>query len=149
MIGVALSLPLAAVYSNNSPPWAKLVTNPRKLKSAHIDYLMQAFAAGFVYGLEWALQTALPLYIVLPLLYGAFGNPTILLLESTSLYRSGLAAVLHRLLKATSPVLLLFAWLAIAVSMLPTYMLVFLCCVVVIGLLVIWQHRRLVVAKVE
>ncbi|MED3562091.1 hypothetical protein [Bacillus xiapuensis] len=35
IIGVILSLLMAAIYYDNSPPWAKLFTNPRKLKSAH------------------------------------------------------------------------------------------------------------------
>jgi ABC-type sulfate transport system permease component len=47
MQGLILSLPLAAVYYQNSPQWTKIFINPRKLKSAHLDFFTQAFAIGF------------------------------------------------------------------------------------------------------
>lgn len=145
IIGVILSLPLAAVYYDNSPPWAKIFTNPRKLKSAHIDFFLQAFAAGFVYLLEWAVKSEFPLFIVIPLIFGTICNPLILLIEATSLYRSGFAAIFYRFLKSTSPVSLLFAWLAIAVCFLPLYLLLFLSMLVLSGLLIIWSCKGKVI----
>ncbi|WP_123039383.1 hypothetical protein [Cohnella candidum] len=142
ILGVALSLPLAGVHYDNSNSWAKLFTNPRKLKSAHIDFFMQAFSAGLVYLLEWATKSELPPFIVIPLIFGIICNPIILLLESTSFYRSGFTAMVYRVLQSTSPVGLLFAWIAIAVYFLPLKLMIFISFLLLIGVVVIWKHRR-------
>lgn len=145
VLGIVLSLPLAAVYYQNSPQWAKIFTNPRKLKSAHLDFFMQALAIGFVYLLEWAVKSDFPLYVVIPLVFGTICNPLLLLLEATPLYHSGLTAIVYRFLKATSPVSLLFAWFAIALFFLPMYLMILLSVIVLIGLLLIlnwWNHYR-------
>jgi len=126
MIGILLSLPLAAVHYDRSPRWASLFANPRKLKSAHLDFFMQAFAAGLAYLLERACGTAYPLFVAIPLLYGTIGNPLILLLEATAIFRAGFTAVVYRVLKATSPASLLAAWCMIAGRFLPIYALLFL-----------------------
>lgn len=149
IIGVILSLPLAAVYYDQSPPWAKIFTNPRKLKSAHLDFFMQAFAAGFVYLIEFATHSKFPLFIVIPLIFGTICNPLILLIEATSLYRSGFTAIFYRLLKSTSPVSLLFAWLAIAAYFLPLILILFLSILLLIGLLIIWNYRRKIMSEVK
>jgi len=141
MIGIFLSLPLAAVYYDQSPSWAKIFANPRKLKSAHLDFFTQAFAAGFVFLLEFVSGTEFPLYVIIPLLYGTICNPLILLLESTSTFKSGAMAVFYRILKATSPVLLLFAWIMIAGLFLPLYLIIFLFVFIGVGFAIIWHNR--------
>ncbi|WP_308639850.1 hypothetical protein [Paenibacillus silvisoli] len=141
MIGIFLSLPLAAVYYDQSPPWAKVFANPRKLKSAHLDFFTQAFAAGFVYLLENRAGSPLPAWVIIPLLYGTIGNPLILLLEATVLIRRGGMAVFYRIMKATSPASLLFAWLVIAATFLKTGPLIFLGAFVLTGAFIVWRQR--------
>lgn len=142
MIGIFLSLPLAAVHYDQSPPWTRIFANPRKLKSAHLDFFMQAFATGFAFVLEIAAGTGFPMYVLVPLLYGTIGNPLILLLESTSIFRTGATAIAYRLLKATSPASLLFAWLLIAGRILPLYVAGFLISFVAAGSLLVWKYRE-------
>ncbi|WHY64750.1 hypothetical protein [Neobacillus sp. SuZ13] len=136
MIGMVLSLPLSAVYYQKSSPITKVFTNARKLKSAHIDFFMQGFALGFAFLLEVSLKTEFSIYIVIPLIYGSIMNPTILLLEATPFIRSSYRFV-HLFLRATSPLALLFAWIAIAVSFLPFYLNMLLLIMSVVGGLVI------------
>ncbi|MEH7083032.1 hypothetical protein V7139_09900 [Neobacillus drentensis] len=136
MIGMVLSLPLAAVFYQKSSPMNKVFTNARKLKSAHIDFFMQGFALGFAFLLEVSLKTEFSIYIVIPLIYGSIMNPTILFLEATPFIRSSYRFV-HLFLRATSPLALLFAWIAIAVSFLPLYLNMLLLIVAVSGGLVI------------
>lgn len=142
MIGIFLSLPLAAVHYDQSASWTKIFTNPRKLKSAHLDFFMQAFAAGFVYVLELSSGSDYPMYIIIPLLYGTIGNPLILLLESTAIFKYGAMAIGYRFLKATSPACLLFAWLLIAGLSLPYYAAGFLILFVVAGSLLVWCYNK-------
>jgi len=142
MIGLLLSLPLAAVHYQGSPGWTQLFTNPRKLKSAHLDFFTQAFAAGLAYVLEQTLRTPFPDYVVIPLLYGTICNPLILLLEATPLYRSGTGRLLYFLLRGTSPAALLFAWFFIAWRFLPMQLMVALPVIAVLGALVIWSYTR-------
>jgi hypothetical protein len=141
LIGILLSLPLAAVHYNHAPSWTCVFANPRKLKSAHLDFFMQAFASGFAFMLETALHTAWPLYIVIPLLYGTIGNPLILLLEATAIYRKGAMFLLYRLLKATSPASLLFSWFMIGFAFLPLGPIVFIGLFAIAIVLVIWTYR--------
>lgn len=142
LIGILLSLPLAAVHYNQSPSWAAVFANPRKLQSAHLDFFMQALAAAFAYTLERASGSALPLYIVCPLLYGTIGNPLILLMESIANYRIGFIGACYRFLKTTSPALLMLAWLMIAGLLLPVYAWAFLAFFAAAGTMIIWRHRR-------
>ncbi|WP_156158209.1 hypothetical protein [Gordoniibacillus kamchatkensis] len=143
MLGLLLSLPLAAVHYGAFPQWTKLFTNPRKLKSAHLDFFTQAFAAAFVYVLELAVKTRFPEYVVIPLVFGIICNPLILLIEATPLNRSGFGAIVYKLLRATSPASLLFAWFFIAWSVLPAYMLIMLVGFALLGLLLILNYKRL------
>ncbi|WP_223594295.1 hypothetical protein [Neobacillus bataviensis] len=131
MLGIVLSLPVAAVHYQRNTPMTKLFTNARKLKSAHLDYFMQAFALGFAYILELALKTEFSLYVVIPLVFGAIMNPTILLLEATSIIRSGLGKVIYTILRSTSPIALLFAWFAIAFLILPLFLKITLIAVII------------------
>ncbi|MEW9668193.1 hypothetical protein [Ammoniphilus sp. 3BR4] len=142
MLGLILSLPLAAVFYQKSPQWTKIFTNPRKLKSAHLDFFMQAFAIGFVYVLELAMEAEFPIYVVIPLIFGTIGNPLIFLLEATPLHRSGIGSVFYRLLKTTSPASLLFAWLVIAWYILPGFMKLLLLAFVLLGLFFIFNYQR-------
>ncbi|WP_309118546.1 hypothetical protein [Paenibacillus sp.] len=141
MIGLVLSLPLAAVHYQNSPSWTSIFTNPRKLKSAHLDFFTQAFAAAFVYVLEFASGTPFPAYVAIPLLFGTICNPLLLLIEATPLTRSGFAAILYKSLRATSPLALLFAWFAIAWMVLPASLLLFLALLTVIGVLILFGYK--------
>ncbi|WP_026567222.1 hypothetical protein [Bacillus sp. UNC41MFS5] len=136
MMGMVLSLPLAAVFYQKSSPMTKVFTNARKLKSSHIDFFMQGFAMGFAFLLEMSSKTEFSLYIVIPLIYGSIMNPTILLLEATPFIHSSFRFV-HLFLRATSPIALLFAWLAIAVLFLPLYLNMLLLFVAVAGCLII------------
>ena len=143
MIGIVLSLPLAAVIYNKHSSMTKIFINVRKLKSSHLDYFTQAFAMGFAYLLEYAMKTEFSMYVVVPLFYGTIMNPTILLLEATPFIRSGIGLIVYKLLKATSPVSLLFSWFAISFQFLPGLLKVLLLAVVLIGLLVffIYQYK--------
>lgn len=140
MIGIVLSLPLAAVYYQKDSLARRIFTNARKLKSAHLDYFMQAFAVGIVYLLEMATKSQLPLYVFIPLIYGTIMNPTIFLLEATPYNRSGITRLVYQLLKATSPVSLLFAWFAIAFIYLPLFLKISLLVLVSIGFMLFGFH---------
>ncbi|WP_416826247.1 hypothetical protein [Ectobacillus polymachus] len=133
MIGLALSLPLAAVHYQKNSPLKGIFTNYRKLKSAHLDYFMQALSAAFVYLIGVAANIEFAGYILVPFIFGVIMNPTILLLESTPFVRSGWMRFIYQCLRATSPVFLLFAWLAIAFLSLPTYMTIIFLAVILIG----------------
>ncbi|MGX6444417.1 hypothetical protein ACWM35_14515 [Neobacillus sp. K501] len=133
MIGIFLSLPLAAVYYQKNSILTKVFTNARKLKSAHLDFFTQAFAMGFAYLLEFSMKLELPLYVVIPLIFGTIMNPSILLLEATPFIRSGLGKIVYKLLRATSPISLLFAWFAIAIQFLPLSLQLLLLAVVIFG----------------
>jgi MFS superfamily sulfate permease-like transporter len=143
VLGLILSLPLAAVHYQKSPQWTKIFTNPRKLKSAHLDFFTQAFAAAFVYVLEWALKKQFPEYVVIPLVFGTICNPLILLIEATPIYRSGFGAIIYKLLRATSPASLLFAWFFISWNVLPAYLILMLPVVVLLGFMLIVNYNRL------
>ncbi len=142
MIGIFLSLPLAAVHYEQSPVWTRIFANPRKLKSAHLDFFMQAFAAGFAYVLEQSSGSSYPVYIIIPLLYGTIGNPTILLLESLANYKAGAISIGYRFLKATSPACLLLSWVLIAARSLPVYAAGFLIVVVIAGSFLLWSRIK-------
>ncbi|MEH7335972.1 hypothetical protein V7161_25420 [Neobacillus drentensis] len=142
MLGIVLSLPLAAVHYQKNTPMTKLFINTRKLKSAHLDFFMQAFAMGFAYILEFALKTEFSLYVVIPLVFGVIMNPTILLLEATSIIRSGLGRVIYIILRSTSPIALLYAWFAIAFLILPLFLKIALIAVVILGGIVFFTFQR-------
>jgi hypothetical protein len=142
MLGLILSLPVAAVHYQKSLKWTKIFTNPRKLKSAHLDFFTQAFSAAFVYLLELALKIQFPEYVVVALVFGIICNPLILLIEATPLTRSGFSSVIYNLLRATSPTSLIFAWFSIAWSVLPTYLLLALPVVVLLGVFVIMSYKK-------
>jgi hypothetical protein len=143
MIGIVLSLPLAAVIYNKNSTISKFFTNVRKLKSAHLDYFTQAFAMGFAYLLEYSLKMEVSSYVVIPLIYGTMMNPTILLLEATPFIRSGWLRIIYKLLKATSPISLLFSWFVIAFLFLPFFLKILFIAVTVMGgtLLLTHQHK--------
>ncbi len=137
MLGLVLSLPLAAVYYQKNSPLTKIFTNPRKLKSAHLDFFTQAFASAFVYLLEFCTKMEFPNYVVIPLVFGTIVNPLILLIESTPIYRSGYFKIVYMLLRVTSPLSLFFAWTVIAVVFLPGLLKLLLVIFILVGLLLI------------
>jgi len=141
MIGLVLSLPLAAVHYQNSPQWTRIFTNPRKLKSAHLDFFMQAFAAGFAYVLELALRTPFPAYVVLPLIFGTICNPLLLLIEATPIHRRSFGRFVYLGLRATSPLALLFAWFAIAWAVLPASMSLLFALFVAAGVIILFTYK--------
>jgi hypothetical protein len=141
MVGLVLSLPLAAVHYQKNPLLRKTFTNPKKLKSAHIDYFMQALSAGLVYLIGMCMDMDFPKYIAIPLIYGIIMNPTILLLEATPFIRSGWSRFTYLFLRATSPLLLLFGWVAIAVLFLPLYLIILLVAVIIVGGAVLWSQQ--------
>lgn len=121
MVGLILSLPLAGIYYLNNPRVRLFFTNPGKLKAAHLDFFMQAFSIGLVCLLEFGMNTRVPIYVVIPLAFGAFFNPFIFLLEATPLYKVGIVKVFYTLLKAVSPASLFFAWFVLLFQYLPVY----------------------------
>lgn len=121
LIGLILSLPVAGIYYFNMSLVRTFFTNPRKLKSAHLDYFMQAFSIGIVYILELGMNANIPIYIVIPLAFGTFFNPFIFLLESTPLYKTSVVKTFYTLLKGISPASLFFAWFALLFLYLPLY----------------------------
>ncbi len=141
MLGLVLSLPLAAVHYQNSPQWTRIFTNPRKLKSAHLDFFTQAFAAAFAFLIEYATQAAFPPYVAIPLLFGTICNPQLLLIEATPLNRQGLGRALYLSLRAASPLALLFAWGYIAWVALPLSLLLLFAVLVVVGSTLILTYK--------
>jgi hypothetical protein len=133
MVGCFLSLPLSAVIYNKHSSISRIFINVRKLKSSHLDYLTQAFAMGFAYLLGYVMKTEFNMYVFIPLIYGSIMNPTILLLEATPWIRSGILKNVYKLLKATSPVSLLLAWLIIAMWFLPFFLKMILLVIVIFG----------------
>lgn len=146
MVGLVLSLPLAAVYYQKGSPLTKIFTNPQKLKSAHLDFFTQAFAIGFVYLLEFSTKMEFPNYVVLPLVFGTIMNPLILLLESTRIYRAKYFKSVYMLLRATSPLSLYFAWSVIALNFLPVYLKIVLITLLFVFLLLMagnyWNYKK-------
>lgn len=142
MLGLILSLPLAAMHYQKSASWTRIFTNPRKLKSAHLDFFTQAFAAAFVYLLELAFHKPLPAVILIPLLFGTIMNPLLLLIEATPLNRSGFGKFVYLFLRSTSPVSLLLAWFYIAWSFMPSDLLGLLAVAVLLGLVLIISYNR-------
>jgi hypothetical protein len=144
-IGLVLSLPLAAVYYGNKKKDARIkqvINNPKKLKSAHVDYFMQALSLGFVYLLEFVQKDSYPMFVAIPLIFGALANPTILLIEATPLRTSRRFAIVYMILRALSPVSLLFAWAFIAERFLPGYLMVAIVTVVLGGAIVFLPRRK-------
>src|SRR5690625_2095815 len=121
LVGLILSLPLAAIYYLNHSDVRQLFANPRKLKGAHLDYFMQAFSIGLIYILELGMHASVPIYVVIPLAFGTLFNPFILLLEGTPLYTVGFGKFFYNFLKAVSPASFLFAWFVLLFQYLPIY----------------------------
>ncbi|MBS4213996.1 hypothetical protein [Neobacillus rhizophilus] len=121
MAGLILSLPLGAVFYLKNSQLNDFFTNPRKLKAAHLDYIMQSFSIGLVLLLEFTMNIELPIYMVIPLAFGTFCNPFIFLLEATPLYKAEVSKIIYRILKVISPASLFFAWIAIMITSLPAY----------------------------
>lgn len=122
MIGLVLSLPLAAVHYQHNPKVRKVFIKPAKLRSAHTDYFMQAFSLGLIYLIETAINQELSPLLMVLLIYGTFMNPTILLLEATPFVLSSVGRILYGLFRATSPLSLLIVWFAISTQFLPLWM---------------------------
>jgi len=140
LTGLVLSFPLAATFYSKST-WTNIFVNIRKLKSAHLDYFTQAFAMGLVFLIELSLKTELKNYIVIPLMFGSFCNPLILLIESTPIHHSGFGKIFYQILQATSPASLIFSWFAIAFIFLPFFLFFFLLLFVLIGLSLMWKYK--------
>lgn len=122
MIGLVLSLPLAAIHYQRDSALRKLIIKPAKLKSAHTDYFMQAFSLGFIYLIETVLHQEISVFLIVLLLYGTLMNPTILLLEATPFVLSSVGRLVYLLLRATSPISLLITWLVLCTQFLPLWM---------------------------
>ncbi|MHC0036352.1 hypothetical protein [Pseudoneobacillus sp. C159] len=142
MLGIILSLPLAAVHYQKNRVVAKIIVNYKKLKSAHTDFFMQAFAAGFVYLLEFALKMEFPLWVTAPLIFGIVMNPKILLLEATPFIRAGWFKTVYKILRGISPTSLLLAWGAIAYLCLPIYLTIGLVAVSIICVIVFFYFKN-------
>ncbi|TWT14287.1 hypothetical protein [Planomicrobium sp. CPCC 101079] len=123
MIGLLLSLPLGAVFYLNNAQVKQFFTNARKLKAAHLDFILQAFSIGLVCLVELSTAAGLPLYAVIPLAFGTFCNPFIFLLEATPLYQKGLTKTLYMGLRAASPSALFFAWFVLVSQLMPAFMM--------------------------
>ncbi|WP_442600022.1 hypothetical protein [Neobacillus sp. D3-1R] len=141
MIGMVLSLPLAAVHYKKNSPMSKFFINQRKLKAAHLDFFMQAFAVGFAYLIEFALKTEYPLFVIIPLIYGVMMNPTILLIESTAYVRSKTMKLLYFGLRATSPISLLFSWCYIFILFMPVLLKIILVGVILVVGYLFYKYR--------
>ncbi|AYA74440.1 hypothetical protein ACVBAX_14330 [Robertmurraya sp. GLU-23] len=123
LVGLVLSLPLGAVYYLNHSQLKQFFTNPRKLKAAHLDFIMQAFSIGLVFLLEIGTNMRVPTYAVIPLAFGTFCNPFIFLMEATPLYKKAYIKLLYQTLKGVSPSALFFAWFVVAFLYLPAYIM--------------------------
>lgn len=123
MVGLLLSLPLGAVFYLNNSQVKQFFTNPRKLKAAHLDFILQAFSIGLVCLVELSTAARLPLYAVIPLAFGTFCNPFIFLLEATPLYQKGLTKKLYLGLRAASPTALFFAWFVLVSQLMPAFVM--------------------------
>ncbi|UGB30574.1 MULTISPECIES: hypothetical protein [Metabacillus] len=148
LVGLLLSLPLGAVYYLHHSELKQFFTNPRKLKSAHLDFIMQAFSIGLVFLLELGTNHQLPVFAVIPLAFGTFCNPFIFLLEATPLYNRGFVKILYQILKGLSPSALFFAWFVLAFTFLPTYilwlLLGFILLLAIASLTYNKQHKKIV-----
>lgn len=142
LVGLLLSLPLGAVYYLNHPQLKQFLTNPRKLKAAHLDFIMQSFSIGLIFLLELGTKVELPLYAVIPLAFGTFCNPFIFLLEATPLYKKGFSKVLYQTLKGLSPLALFFAWFALAFTYLPAYIMWLLLAFVLLMTIAFYTYNR-------
>ncbi|MFT4414230.1 hypothetical protein ACLM5H_10260 [Fredinandcohnia humi] len=142
LAGLLLSLPLGAVYYLKDSQLKQFFTNPRKLKAAHLDYIMQSFSLGLVYLLELGTNTLFPIYALLPLAFGTFCNPFIFLLESTPLYKNGFSKLIYRMLKAASPTALFFAWFVLLFKYMPVYIVWLLVAFVLFLLLAFITNKR-------
>jgi hypothetical protein len=143
MVGLVLSLPLGAVFYLKNSELTQFFTNARKLKAAHLDYIMQAFSIGIVYVLELATNTRLPLFAVVPLAFGTFCNPFIFLLEATSLCKRGFSKILYKILKATSPSALFFAWFVLLFEFLPAIYGLLLFAFVVVFVIAFFSNKTM------
>lgn len=142
LVGLVLALPLGAVYYLNDSQLKQFFTNPRKLKAAHLDFIMQAFSIGLVFLVELATNIRFPIYAVIPLAFGTFCNPLIFLLEATPLYKQGFVKMLYRTLKGVSPTALFFAWFVLAFLYLPGYILWLLLAFVLILTIAFFTYNR-------
>ena len=141
-LGLFLALPVSVVFYLKKSKWKNLFTNPKKLLSSHLDYLMQSFGLGLVYLLGLALKVEFSPYIAGMLMYGAFFNPTILLLEATPVYRSGIWGMFWKFLRGTSPISLLISWFYLAWKLLPGSMLILFLVFALFIVIGMWTYRN-------
>src|SRR5699024_7046231 len=143
LVGLILSLPLGAIYYLHMPQVKQFFTNPRKLRSAHLDFFMQAFSIGLVSLLEVGMNINIPIYVVTPLAFGTFFNPFIFfLLEATSLFKTNIINIFYNLLKGVSPTSLFFAWFMILILYLPIYFLWLIIGLVIIFLIAFAFYKK-------
>lgn len=142
LIGLVLSLPLGGIYYLGIPLIRKLFTNPRKLKSAHLDYFMQSFSIVLISLLEFGMNASVTMYAVVPLAFGTFFNPFIFLLEATALCKVNVINAFYSLLKFISPTSLFFAWFVILFQYLPFYYSWLLIAITVIFIIAILVHLK-------
>lgn len=122
LIGLVLAVCLVPTNVFGVSGFTRVFTNGAKLKSAHLDFFMMAFALCFVYLLEYATKTALPAFVLYPLIYGSMFNPVLFLWEATPAIAHPLGQKLFPLLMVSSCGSVLFAWGAIGYMLLPAFL---------------------------
>lgn len=122
LLGLALSLPLAATVAVGAPTFRRIFVRPQKLKSAHLDFFMQGFSLGLVYLVESRLPAPLPGWVVALLAYGGIGNPLLFLFESMPLLEHPVGSKVFPLFVISSVGALYVAWTAVGWFALPGWM---------------------------
>lgn len=122
LIGLVLAVTLVPNNVFAVPGFRRVFINPAKLKSAHLDFFMQAFALCLAYLLEYAMKTSLPMFVVVPLIYGSINNPLLFLFEATPMIMHPLGQKIFPIYMMSSCGSVLFSWGAIGYMLLPSYM---------------------------
>lgn len=122
LIGLVLAVLLVPTNVFGVPGFTRVFINPSKLRSAHLDFFMQAFALCFAFLLEYATKTPFPLFITIPLIYGSINNPLLFLYEATPLIVHPIGQKIFPIYMLSSCGSVLFAWGAIGYMLLPAYM---------------------------
>jgi hypothetical protein len=122
LIGLVLAVALVPTNVFQVPGFTRVFVRGAKLKSAHLDFFMMAFALCFAYLLEYATKTSLPSFVLYPLIYGSMFNPVLFIWEATPAYEHPLGQKLFPLLMISSSGSVLFAWGAIGYMLLPSFL---------------------------
>src|SRR5699024_11203733 len=117
-------------------------TNHRNIRSAHLDFFMQAFYIGLVSLLEVGMNINIPIYVVTLLTFGTFLYPFIFLLVATPLFKSNIINIFCQILNGVSPTSLFFAWFMILILYLPIYFLWLIIGLVIIFLIAFAFYKK-------